>query len=147
MDLLSEHPIIDRLKAKATCLREVGAAADLAAVTTGGLAASPAAFVVPLGAESYEVTEGSGPLRQTLLVTFSVVTAITLAGRRGAAGMAATRGPTAEIRRALFGWRHPDASTKCHHAGESLEDFDPAKGLVLYRLDFSTLVRLQESNT
>lgn len=143
MDLLDEQPIIDRLKARAPCLRDVGAAADLEAVA-GGVIAGPQGFVVPVGATPYEVTEGSGPLRQTLLVTMGVIIALTLAGKRGAPGMRATRAPSREIRSALFGWTHPDAWRAFHHAGEGIEDWDAKAGLLLYRLDFSTLVRVQE---
>lgn len=147
MDLLDEQPIIDRLKARAPSLRNVGAAADLAAITgAGGVIAGPDAYVVPGGADPFDVAEGSGPLRQWLSVTTSIVIGLTLAGVRGAAGMAKTRGPSREIRAALFGWTHPDAQRKFHHAGEGLESFDAKTGQLFYRLDFNTLVLVQEIN-
>jgi hypothetical protein len=146
MDLLALTPVIDRLKAVASALRQVGAAADLAAgMKPGGLTASPSAFVILTGAEPFEVAEGSGPLRQTFEVTLTVLVGVNLAGAKGEAGLEKLETPVREVRRALFGWSHPDAEIKFRSGGEGVEEFDAKTGVLLYRLDFTTRVRLLET--
>lgn len=143
--LLSAQPIIDRLAA--TCrpqIREIGAAAELATALKASVA-SPGAYVVPGAAEPYETREGSGPLRQTFRHTFTVIVRVSLAGARGEAGLKALEEPAGLVRAALFGWQHPAAELRCASAGEGLEDFDGASGVMLYRLDFQTQTRLLEN--
>lgn len=144
--LLPLQPVIDRLKAVAMPpLREVGGAADIqAAVSNGSLRASPSGFVIPMGSQAFEIEEGSGPLRQTIDVTFGVVVGVTLAGKLGAEGLKQAEGPCNAVRGAIFGWQHPDAVRKCWSAGESVEDFNEKTGVLLVRLDFTTRVRIQE---
>lgn len=143
--LLPAQPIVDRLSQ--TCkpdVREIGTAADLAAAGMPGPGAV-AAFVVPGAAEPFENREGSGPLRQTFRVVFTVLLRINVSGLRGEAGLKKLEIPAGKIRTSLFGWRHPAAELKCESAGEGLEDFDPKTSLTLYRLDFATQVRLVEN--
>lgn len=145
MDLLRLQPVVDRLdRVSCPALKAVGTAADLAAVKSASTAAACAAFVVLLGANGLEIQEGSGPLRQTFDVTIGVVLRTSVAGAEGAAGLKKLEEPTGQVRARLFGWEHPDAQRKFAIAGESLEDFDPKTGLVLYRVDFITRVRLVE---
>lgn len=144
--LLQLAPVIARLDEVCPSLREVGGVADIAAAAArGAVRASPSAMVMTLGADGYEVQEGSGPLRQTLDVSIGVVVGVTLAGAKGAAGLGRLEEPVGEIRGALFGWRHPDAVRPFWMGGESVEDFDAATGVLLYRLDFTTRVRIQET--
>lgn len=146
--MLPLGPVIERLDAACGSLKDVGSVADMAAaVAKGAVRASPTAMVMTLGAEAYEVEEGSGPLRQTIDVTIGVVVGVTLAGAQGAQGLKELETPVGEIRGALFGWQHPDAVRKFWAAGESVEDFNPTTGVLLYRLDFSTRVRIQEPVT
>lgn len=146
MHLLPLTPVIDRLKVEARSLRQVGAAADLAAgMKPGGLTASPSAFVILSGAEPFDVAEGSGPLRQTFDVTLAVLVGVNLAGSKGEAGLAKLETPVGEVRDALFGWSHPDAEIKFRSGGEGVEEFDAKTGVLLYRLDFITRVRLLET--
>lgn len=146
MNLLPLSPVADRLKEPGLCpsLRLVGSAADLAAVARSKTPANVAAFVVLLGADNVQTLEGSGPLRQVLQVTVAVVLRVTLSGAEGAAGLKQLETPAGEVRAALFGWMHPDGQLKFTISAEALEDFDPATGVTLYRLDFTTRVRLQE---
>lgn len=135
-----------RLTDLAPSLREIGFAADFAAVTKpGGVLANPSAFLIETGATPVEIREGSGPLRQLLVVHLSVLVATRLAGLRGAAGLTALETPIDEIRAALFGWFHPGAEKKFEMAGEGLEDLDGATGVLVYRLDFEAPVRVQET--
>lgn len=146
MHLLALAPSIDRLKTRARSLRQVGAAADLAAaLSAGALRASPSAFVLLSGAEPYEVAEGSGPLRQGFDVTVTALVGVNLSGALGEVGLDKLETPIGEVRAALFGWAHPEAETKFHSGGEGIEDFDGKTGVLLYRLDFITRVRLLES--
>jgi hypothetical protein len=146
IELLPLQPVIDRLKTAAPSLRDVGGVADMAATASkGAVIATPTAMVIPLGANPYDPEEGSGPLRQTIDVTFGVVLGVTLAGALGAKGLQQAEGPANEIRAALFGWQHPGAVRKCWMGGESVEDFNAQTGVLLYRLDFTTRVRIQES--
>ncbi|MDP1617341.1 hypothetical protein [Phenylobacterium sp.] len=146
MHLLAQTPVIERLKVEARSLRQVGAAADLAAgMKPGGLTASPSAFVILSGAEPFDVGEGSGPLRQTFDVTQTVLVGVNLAGAKGEAGLAKLETPVGEVRGALFGWSHPDAEIKFRSGGEGVEEFDAKTGVLLYRLDFITRVRLLET--
>lgn len=145
--LFDVEPVVQRLRAACPLLRLVGGAADLAAVAQpGGVRASPSAFVLLSGAAPHEVKEGSGPLRQDLTVTFSVLLGVTLAGAQGAAGLKAIEAPAKQVRGALFGWAPPEpAYRRCWSAGEALEDFDAKTGVLLYRLDFETEVHIQET--
>ena len=144
--LLPLQPVIDRLKESCPSLKDVGGIADIAAAAAkGAVRASPTAMVMSLGANPYEVQEASGPLRQTIDVTIGVVIGVTLAGANGARGLAELETPVGEVRGALFGWSHPDAVRKFWSAGESVEDFNPETGVLLYRLDFTTRVRIQET--
>lgn len=146
MDLLALTPIVERLS-RAACpsLRLVGTAADLAAASASASPASPGAYVVLLGAVGEEQHEGSGPLRQSFAVTVAVMLRVRLVGADGANGLKLLETPAGEVRAALFGWLHPDAELKFEISGESLEDFDPKAGVLLYRLDFITRVRLVEN--
>lgn len=146
--MLPLAPVIARLSEACGSLRDVGGVADLAAVVAkGAVRASPTALVMTLGANAYEIQEGSGPLRQTIDVTIGVIVGVTLAGPKGAAGLAQLETPVGEVRGALFGWQHPDAVRKFWAGGESVEDFNPETGVLLYRLDFTTRVRIQETIT
>lgn len=146
--LLPLQPVIDRLKAACGSLRDVGGIADIAAAgAKGAVRASPVAMVMHLGGSAFETQEGSGPLRQTIDVTIGVIVGVTLAGSKGEQGMAQLETPVGEIRGALFGWEHPGAVRKFWSAGESVEDFNPETGVLLYRLDFTTRVRIQETIT
>ncbi len=148
MDLLDIPPIIDRLKARtAPVFRQIVPAAEMAALRAkGGLIASPSAAVLFLGEQADPVKAASGPMRQSLIVTFGVVVAVQFVGQLGGAGMAALAAPTGAVRGALFGWHHPQANVvlPLSLAGGGIDDFDPAQGLLFYRLDFSTQVRIQE---
>lgn len=145
MNLLPLEPIKDRLVELGNALRFVGYSADFATATKpGGVLANPSAFITLIGAEPYQVHEGSGPLRQTLRVTFCVLLGVKLAGARGEAGLALLEAPSGLVRQSLFGWTHPQAQRSCHLAGEGLEDFDATTGVLFYRLDFETEVRIQE---
>lgn len=146
MSLLAATPFAERLKARAPSLRQVGFAADLAvAMKPGGLLASPSAFVVMMGAEPYPVADASSLLRQVFVVTFAVLVGVNLAGQRGEAGLKALDQPVDECRAALFGFHHPGADLACRSAGEGVEDFDAATGVLFYRLDFATEATLLET--
>lgn len=146
MDLLDLDQVKARLQARATSLRDIGFAADFAAVTQpGAVIASPSAFVIQTGEQPVEVREGSGPLRQLILVTVSVLVAVRFAGARGVAGLDALKEPVGQVRNALFGWAHPDAERKFWLGPSGLEDFDGKTGVLVYRLDFEAPVRLQET--
>lgn len=146
MDLLPLTPIVERL-GRATCpsLRLVGTAADLAAASASATPADTAAFVVLLGAVGEDSHEGSGPLRQSFVVTVGVLVRVRLVGADGSKGLKLLETPVGEVRAALFGWLHPDAELKFEISGEDLEDFDAKTGVLLYRLDFITRVRLLEN--
>lgn len=146
--LLPLAPVIERLDQACGSLREVGSVADIAAaVAKGAVRASPTAMVMALGADPYDVEEGSGPLRQTIDVTIGVVIGVTLAGAKGSQGLTELETPVGEVRGALFGWSHPYAVRKFWLGGESIEDFNPATGVLLYRIDFITRVRITETIT
>lgn len=146
MDLLNLTPVKARLVDEAASLRDIGYAADFnAAAQDGAVIASPAAFILQTGEQPFEVREGSGPLRQLILVTISVLVAVRLAGVRGQAGLAALVQPVGEIRAALFGWQHPDAYGKFLLAGGGVEDFNSKTGVLVYRLDFEAPRFLQET--
>ncbi|MCX7586542.1 hypothetical protein [Phenylobacterium sp. 58.2.17] len=146
MSLFALPPIQARLKAKAPILRDVGFAADLAAATApGAVLAGPQAFVMVMGMDAYEAKEFSGPLRQGLAVNFAVLIGVTLAGQRGEAGLRALDEPVTQARAAIFGWHHPDGEIACRLTAEGVEDFDSKTGVLLYRLDFTTDVVIQET--
>ncbi|MDZ4374767.1 MAG: hypothetical protein U1C74_25590 [Phenylobacterium sp.] len=148
MDLLDLDDVKTHLADVAPTLRSIGFAADFAAAMGGGaVIASPTAFLIQTGEQPFEVREGSGPLRQLILVTISVLVAVNLAGRHGAAGLTALKAPVGEVRMGLFGWPHPDAEGKFLLAGGGIEDFDAKTGVLLYRLDFEAPVRIQETLT
>ncbi len=145
IDLIEIQLVVDRLAAQATMLREVGAAADLAAVVkAGALRASPSAFVLLESAVPQAVDEGSGPLRQTFDVTVAVILAVDLSGFRGEAGVTALAGPQAAIRAAMFGWAMPGTWRRFWFGPEGLEDFNDQTGVLLYRHNFNCQVRIQE---
>jgi hypothetical protein len=138
-------PIIARLRQAAPILRKVGSAADLAAAgSAGAVRVSPTATVILLGIATLEVKEGSGPLRQTLEPTVGVLVGVTLAGDQGERGLLAIEEPTDQVRAALFGWGPPGTERRFHIADEGIEDFDAKTGVLLYRLDFTTRIRIQE---
>lgn len=144
--LLQLQPVIDRLQALGS-FQEVGSSADLATVLAEGtLLASPSVYVIFLGASPYQVRAKSGPLTQLMDVTIGVVVAVNLAGFRGQAGLAQLERPVGQARGALFGWAHPDAEEPFHFGGESVEDFNEKTGVLAYRIDFVTTVRIQETN-
>lgn len=143
--LLPLAPVVERLQ-QVCDFRQVGTAADIAAaVSRGAIIASPTAMVILLGAAPYSIEAVSGPLRQTIDVTIGVVIGVTLAGALGAAGLAELEIPVGQARGALFGWRHPDAVLKFWLSGESVDAFDETTGVLAYRLDFTTRVRIQEN--
>lgn len=148
--LLPMAPIVARLEAAARpAIHRVTTAADVAAALNPSAipAGSSMASVVVLGAEPRQIREGSGPVRQVLDVTFSVVVGIGLAGAAGAAGIERLEGPLNAVRDAIFGWLHPRAEEVCAHAGERLEDFDPKTGALFYSLDFTTNVILRKASS
>lgn len=145
MTLLALTLVKARLIDEVPSLRDVGFAADFAAVTNpGGVIASPSAYIVQTGATAREIREGSGPLRQVMDVTIAVLVAVRLAGQRGAAGLTALEAPVDAVRTALFGWFHPEADKKFELVDEALEDFDGKTGVAVYRLDFRAPRRIQE---
>lgn len=146
MNLLPLDPIVARLRASAPTLRSVGTAADLAAIQATGVRAGPMAFVILSGADAHEVREGSGPLRQVLAVTVTVLLGLPTAGAKGEAGLRAVEEPASQVRAALFGWSHPDALRSFVSAGEGLEEFDAKSQVLLYQLSFTTLRLIQETN-
>jgi hypothetical protein len=143
--LLSPQPVIELITGGAAMMRQVGAAADLTAAQKRGVIAGPSAFVLITDANPYETREGSGPLRQDLLVNVAIVVGVTLAGTVGEAGIVQLTAPNDAIRGLLLGWKHPDALRKFQHAGEGVEDFSPETGILLYRQNFSTAVRITET--
>ncbi|MEW5687419.1 MAG: hypothetical protein AB1942_21085 [Pseudomonadota bacterium] len=146
MDLLDLELAEARLKDVAPGFREYGFAADFAAATAAGsLRASPSVFLIQTGGQPYEVREGSGPLRQLILVTISALVGVNLAGLRGAAGLKALKDPVNLVRMGLFGWFHPEAEMAFHLGAEGVEDFDGKTGVLFYRLDFEAPRRLQET--
>jgi hypothetical protein len=146
LQLLDLQPMKDRLtEASAGAFREIGFAADFAAVTAaGGVVASPSAFIIRMGAQFVEIHEGSGPLRQIVNVPVAVLVAVTLAGRKGVDGLVQLEGPCDQVRAAFFGWLHPDAQRSCWMGGEDMEDFDSKTGLLVYRLDFIVQTKITE---
>lgn len=146
MDILDLNLVKQRLGDVAPALRLVGFAAEFSALSQpGAVIASPSAYVIVTGEEPAQVAEGSGPLRQWLDVTISVLVAVRLAGPMGAAGLAALEEPVAQVRAAVFGWAHPDAERKFHLGGGGIEDFDAKTGVLIYRLDFIALCKVQET--
>lgn len=146
MDLLDLAPMKARLQdGRAPSLRDVGYAADFAAVTApGAVLAQTGCYLVTTGEEPLPVAEASTPQRQNVLVTISALVAVKFAGQRGEAGLKALKAPCGEVRRALFGWHHPDSLTAFQLAGGGLEDFDGKTGVAVYRIDFAALVTMQE---
>lgn len=145
MDLLDLALVKTRLEDAEAGLVSIGYAADFAAATAPGqVIRGPAAFLVITGEEPLQVLEGSGPLRQNIQVTLSVLLGVTLAGARGEAGLKALAGPIEAVRFALFGWAHPAAERAFHLAGGGVEDFDAKTGVLVYRLDFEAPVKIQE---
>lgn len=143
--LLPLGPVIDRLKDQVGQeIRRFGSAGDMAAATAASLVAGgPAVTVLLLGAEARPVQTGSGPFCQTLDVTLGVVVGVNLAGATGEAGLTKIQVPVDACRKALFGWRHPDADEQLASAGEGMEAFDAKTGVLFYRLDFTTPVTLR----
>ena len=144
--LLDLQPFKDRLdEVNDGLFREIGFAADFAAVTApGGVLQSPSAYIILTGADPFEIHEGSGPLRQNFNVNVSVLVAMRFIGTRGHPALEAFEAPNARVRGALFGWLHPGAQRGCWSAGESLEDFDGKTGVAVYRLDFIAQAKIQE---
>ena len=145
IEMLQLQPVVQRLKAEAPLLREVGVAADLAALLkAGSVRASPSAFVLLESAVPTQIHEGSGPLRQTFDVTVAVILAAGLAGAKGAAAIAALEAPQGQIRAAMFGWSAPGTWRRFWFGAEGIEDFNDQTGVVLYRHNFTCQVRIQE---
>lgn len=147
IEILDLAPVVERLADEAGVFRDVGSVADLAAaMAQGTVLASPTAMVMLMGAVYAPPGTGSGPWAQTLEVTVGVVIAVTLAGPLGAEGMAELALPLARARGALFGWTHPGTNVVLPFwlTNEGVEDFDRETGVLLYRLDFTNRVRIQE---
>jgi hypothetical protein len=144
VNLLTLEPIVSRLEEAASPeIRRVGSAADMTAATAPSLVVGgSAATVILVGGKAREIAEGSGPFRQVIDVTITVVVGVPLAGVAGEAGVKRLEGPVNAVRTAMFGWRHPDAQQRFAHVGESLESFDAKTGVLFYRLDFATAVTL-----
>ncbi len=146
IDLLPLQPVVDRLKANCPSLREVGVAADLAALLkSGAVRASPSAFVLLESAVVIATTEDSAPLRQTFEVTVAVLLAALLPGLKGEAAIRALAEPQAQIRGAMFAWSQPDTWRRYHFGAEGVEDFNDQTGVLLYRQNFTTQVQIQEA--
>lgn len=146
MDLLDLAEVKTRLTEQTTALREIGFAADFNAATQpGAVIAGPAAFIIITGEEPFPVKAASAPMTQWVNVTVSVLVAVRLAGIRGAAGLAALVAPVGQVRAAIFAWHHPQSEEAFELAGGGVEDFDGKTGLLVYRLDFTALTKMQET--
>jgi len=101
--------VIQRLKAMATGLRQVGGTADLDAAIDGA-PATPAAYVMPL-TDDAQPSATTQVLRQTVLHRFAVVLVVN--NRRdanGAAALSDLKPLRAALKTSLLGWV-PDATT------------------------------------
>jgi hypothetical protein len=146
MDMLDLGLAKDRLAANAPSLRNIGYAADFnAAMQPGAVIASPSAFVLITGEEWIPPRDASAPMRQSANITVSVLVAVKLAGPLGANGLAALEQPVREARLAMFAWHHPDAEGPFALSGGGIEDFNGQTGVLLYRLDFTALAKIQET--
>lgn len=146
MDLLELDDAKDRLTTRAPSLRLIGFAADFdAAMKPGAVVASPSCFLMITGEDWIPPGSASTLATQSANVTMSALIAVKLAGPMGAAGLQALKQPIAEVRFGLFGWHHPQADGPFALSGGGIEDFNGSTGVLVYRLDFTALTKIQET--